>query len=249
MYKNYVKLTIFLLLSLFLFKNISLSAPNTPTITSPEDNSGETYNNQPFILISASDSTYNINDCQILIDNNSDFSSPEYDVWASRDTKYAEFTNLGAGTSITIRHRVDSALSNGTYYIKAKVWNDNTTGRESSWSSSVQITIAADPSWIDSTITAGSTLIKADHFNELKTAIDNLRLFRGNTTYSYANLPVSYGSLIKVDDTTDLRSALTDPYNEATGSNPSFTDDPPTAGVTLIRAVHITELRSKVLLP
>jgi len=217
----------------------------TPVINSPVSGAGQTYNTRPWIYFNPG-TTSEVNDVRIQIDNNSDFSSPEYDRTASAGYE-AEFYPLPTSGG-TIRHRVDTALSPGTYYVRVMVWLSATINRTSAWSASITMKIAS-VSWTDAPyVTAGTTLLKAAHFNEIRTVIDNLRSFRGSGAYTYTNFPVASGNLIKATDITELRTALTAPYNAATGSDPTFTDSI-TGGSTLIRAIHINELRDKCILP
>ncbi|MBN2407162.1 MAG: hypothetical protein JXJ19_05645 [Elusimicrobia bacterium] len=227
------------------FSNITLTP--SCSITSPVSGAGTTYNNQPFILINGQDSSYSINDVRIVIDDSSDFLSPVYDVWASYDTKHSEFSDLGTGTDITMRHRVDTSLSNGSYYMRAMVWNSDTIDRMSAWSAACQFSITADPSW--DTITYGETVIKTSHFNNLQDAIQQLNDFRG-TTETWSSDPLaSTGGLIRIGHLNDLRDAITLPYNAATGSDPSFTSPDPMTSGNLIRSIHIEELRDDTELP
>lgn len=254
LFKRYFLAGAVVLLLLAVSVNLYAYQPPAPTWVSPENNSGKTYNTRPWLYFNVTNSNaQQINDIQIQIDNDSGFGSINYDRTASNGYA-AEFYPLPANSNTEIRHRVDTALSTGTWYVRVRSkenYAPTASGSESrnwsNWSATLTITIDST-NWTDPTITAGSTLVKGAHFNELKTKIDNLRSFRGSGAGSYTNLPVSSGSLIKADDITDLRTAITAPYNEATGSNPSFTDTI-TGGATLIRKIHIDELRDDVPLP
>jgi len=227
--------------------------PSAVTITSPANNTGVTFNTKPWICFKATDASHQINDVRIQIATDAGFGSVVYDRTASSGHQ-TKFYPLPAASNAIIRHRVDTALTPGVKYVRVMLWCSNAVNRtqsiNSGWSTGVQFTISAEPSWTDGTITAGSTLVKAAHFTELRTQINNVRKFRGDTDYTWTNSTLTGGtSLIKASDLSDLRTAITTPFNTATGTDPVFTDSTITSGTTLIRKIHIDELRSKTLLP
>lgn len=85
-----------------------------------------------------------------------------------------------------------------------------------------------------------TTRVKAQHFLQLRTAINSVRAFAGLAPFSYTTT-VAAGQRIRKTDLLELRTALTQAGN-AIGIAMSFTDPTP----TIIRGVHITELRSRL---
>lgn len=226
-----------------------LATPGTPTITSPSSASGATYNTRPWIYFNSVDaSLHTINNIQIQIASDATFLTMLYDKTNSPlAADQLTFYPVPAASGATIRHRVQTALTTGTRYVRVRVWCDQAI--LSGWSATTTITINA-ASWTDPTITAASTLIRKPHIDELRTAINNLRSFRASGAYAWTDATVTAGStLIRKVHMDDLRAALNTPYSSATGSTPVYTDATITAGATLIRKVHLDELRANVLWP
>ncbi|MBN1824403.1 MAG: hypothetical protein JW803_08800 [Endomicrobiales bacterium] len=222
----------------------------TPTITeikSPADNDGLEFNRRPWIVFSATDTTHWINDVNVQIDSDSGFSPATYDYWASdNDTNRDSFYPLPAKSTNTIRHRLNPGGTNltlGPWWVRVRVSCDDTVDRDGDWSSAVLINISS-VTWTDPTISAGSTLIRAVHFTQLRTAIDEVRNYRKFSNYAYTTVSIASGGLIRYLDLQEMRTALSGPYEAATGTAPSFTDDPVSAG-DLMRQIHMDELRWK----
>ena len=105
---------------------------------------------------------------------------------------------------------------------------------------------------IFSTSSTSTFLIKSVHFKELRDVCDGLLK---NSYYRYYNpsnrdskigfkaSEVEPGQLIRAKHINGLRDALKEVYNQCGDIPPSFTDDPVTAGETLIRRIHIKELQ------
>jgi hypothetical protein len=231
------------------------ATPNTPTIVSPYSGTGYTYNTRPWIIFSATDgSGHQINDVRIQVATDAGFGTVVYDITSSAGNQ-AQFYPLPASSGANIRHRIQTALNvNTTYYVRVMVWCNNTINRQSAWSSAISIRIISTPSF--ETITAGSTLIRAQHITELRQMIYNVRYFRKNTATSWTDSTLTAGSTqIRAVHMNEMRTALTDAFNITVGATyymnslPSYSDDPVSAGSTLIRKVHIDELRNYVVLP
>jgi hypothetical protein len=96
----------------------------------------------------------------------------------------------------------------------------------------------------DDPLVIGVTMVKAVHFLELRTRIDQVRAVRGLAAFSWS--PLAAGTTVRAAHIVEMREALRQAYVAAGVTPPTYTDNTLTAGMT-IRAVHITELRSEVL--
>ena len=221
----------------------TLFAVPSCVIISPVNNAGSSYNNTPFLLIrgTSDDATF-INDIAVQIASNSTFQTLVY-VSTSVVSYRDYFSLLGTGVTIDSRHRVQTSITDGTRYIRAKVAkaaNMLEPLRWSNWSATIQIAIAADFAWTQSGagtyVSAGTTQIRYLDFNELDSAIDQLRSFRGSGAGSYPG--VAAGDQMTIGHMTSLRNDLQTPFN----------NDTPASGSN-IKAVHINEMRDRILLP
>jgi hypothetical protein len=89
----------------------------------------------------------------------------------------------------------------------------------------------------------GSTMpVKALHFLELKTAIDQQRARASLPPLAWTQAPPKAGDPVRLSHLLDLRTALAVLFAQP----PALTDPSPTAGVTPVRAVHLNELRQRV---
>ncbi|MBN2408011.1 MAG: hypothetical protein JXJ19_09985 [Elusimicrobia bacterium] len=214
-------------------------APSTPTFDYPV--SGETfYNGSPWISFKAVSAVGNINNVQIQIGTTAGGSDiADYTL----STYPLTFYPMPAGSGVSIKHHVQAAISSGTRYIRVRVMGDNPgTGADprawSNWSSNIQMVISALPG---SDVSAGE-LIRDDHFIDLRSQIDSVRKFYAIAAYSYTNTP-AVGNLIKIEDITEMGTALTSPFNATTGSNPAWSGSSLSGG-DLIRIGHINDLRA-----
>jgi hypothetical protein len=91
-------------------------------------------------------------------------------------------------------------------------------------------------SFTDDPLVAGTTMVKAIHITELRTAINARRVTAGLSATSWANT-IAAGGTIGAVDIEEMRSALT----PALVSPPTYTDAA-LNGVT-VKAIHIQELR------
>jgi hypothetical protein len=97
----------------------------------------------------------------------------------------------------------------------------------------------------DAPLTAGVTIIKAVHVTELRARIDAERAERGLSPFPWST-NVIVGATIRAVDITDMREALRQAYVAASLTPPTYSDAGLAAGM-MIRAAHITELRSAAL--
>lgn len=113
-------------------------------------------------------------------------------------------------------------------------------------SGSATFTVTAAPVFTDDPLTAGTTLLKAAHLNELRDAIAALRARYNLSVISWTDT-LAPGTSIKAVHLTELRSALNDVYVAASRTPPTYTDPTITGGTTTITAAQITQLRHAVL--
>jgi hypothetical protein len=105
---------------------------------------------------------------------------------------------------------------------------------------------SASGSFTDETLIPGVTPVKAIHVTELRARIDSQRIRFNLGGFNWSNSPLASGSPVLGLDLQELRTALEQAYKAAGRSPPSPYTDPNLTAGTLIRAVHITELRTFV---
>lgn len=233
---------------LMILGNFAIPAHATPSAATmlypPTSTPTTTYTRKQRILFNGTDGSHSINDALVEFSTQGGASFDANVFYSKQASSFPLlFLGLPAASNATITFKTDTPLSNQTLYCRVKVWCNNTVARGPSVSYISTFTVTS-PTWTDSTINAGSTLVKAAHFTELRTAINNVRQVWGYSTFTWADSSLTTGSsLIRVRHIEDLRIALSQPYNRATGSNPTFTDTLISTGTTLIRKIHIDELR------
>lgn len=98
----------------------------------------------------------------------------------------------------------------------------------------------------DDPIVASTTMAKAVHITELRTAVDALRHAVGLPAGTYTDSTLQSGLTIKAAHVQDLRDALDAALMVLGIPVPTFTDPTLTPGTTTIKAAHIQELRNAV---
>jgi hypothetical protein len=101
-------------------------------------------------------------------------------------------------------------------------------------------------SFTDPALVPGLHTIRAVHVTELRTRIDALRQLHGLAAMAWTDPVLDSTVSVKAVHFTQMRSALIAAYQAAGRTPPSFADPVLSAGVTLIRAAHITDLRAAV---
>ena len=95
----------------------------------------------------------------------------------------------------------------------------------------------------DDPLVAQGTIVRAAHFAELRAAIDSVRTARGLMPFAWT-AATSTGVLgVHVNE---LRRALNEAYQAVGGTAPTYTDPTVASGLTVIKAVHLNELRAAV---
>jgi hypothetical protein len=98
----------------------------------------------------------------------------------------------------------------------------------------------------NSTITAQSVVVKSVYAQELRAAINTLRARNNLAAFAWTDPTIGTGMMVKRIHFSELRLALTQAYAAAGRAAPVFTDSTITSGVTVIKAVHLNELRDGV---
>ena len=109
------------------------------------------------------------------------------------------------------------------------------------------VTAVFSKAFTDPTLAAQSSIIKAAHVLDLRSAIDTLRVQYGLGVYPWTDPTLTAGSTqVKRSHVLDLRSALNEAYQAAGQPLPTYTDATITAGATPVKASHPTDLRDAV---
>ena len=104
--------------------------------------------------------------------------------------------------------------------------------------------LATAVSFTDNPLMSAVTIIKAQHMNELRVAVNAVRETAGLSQASWtdASLP---GVSVKAVHTNELRRKLQQAFHEMGLPIPAFTDDPLSPGLIVKRA-HVEEVRQAV---
>jgi hypothetical protein len=102
--------------------------------------------------------------------------------------------------------------------------------------------LATSVALTDDPLAARFTLVKRAHVQELRTAVNAVRTFAGLTPFPFTDTTPLFARAIHI---AELRSALSQ-ARSAIGMPVTFTDPTLTAGQSVMRAVHVEELRSGV---
>ncbi|MBN1622718.1 MAG: hypothetical protein JW871_09030 [Endomicrobiales bacterium] len=251
------KILIAIVLTLFI-TNTGFCTNQTSDPVWLTQSSGAQYNQRPFLGFTATATGGVINDAQVQIDSTGDWAGGDLVDRRYHPTYLDLFKGMGSA-SVTVVYRPDVSLTYGTWYVRVMVWNstaDSDANRNSNWVQTTFTITNPGASTLDETASSGDT-IRDDHFNDLRTAINNLRTITGCTAYSWSgDWPVNNTVQIKASHIHELRSALGDdddddtdtPFYYLTGSYPRYTNstsngDGNVATGSSIRAIHINELR------
>jgi hypothetical protein len=151
----------------------------------------------------------------------------------------------GAGTSFVLdtrglpagAHVLRVSITDGT----AMVRNDPALFLRTSRSWNVTVT----PAFSDEPLTGGMP-IRSVHITELRDRINGVRTRCGLTVFGFTDVSLVAGATsVRSVHLAELRTALLQAYGACGVAPPAFTDPPVAGGV--IRAIHVSELRSAVL--
>jgi hypothetical protein len=127
-----------------------------------------------------------------------------------------------------------------TYKYRVRVMQDlNVYGPYSNWQVASTISFSDDP------LTAGSSVIESQHFQELRQAVAAVRSVAGlpAPTWTDANLQ---GLPVKSLHLTEIRNQLNQAFDALQIARPDYTDPIIVPGVTVIKAAHIQEIRQAI---
>lgn len=158
-----------------------------------------------------------------------------YEVWRNSGAGFGLLTSPASATY------TDSAvLANTTYVYKVlAVDASNTKSAYSNADAATTILFTDDP------IVIGSTVVKAVHITELRTAVNAMRAAAGLGAATFTDTNVS-GLAIKAVHVSELRTAL-DAARSGLALPPlTYTDPTLTAGSTSVKGAHFQELRNGV---
>ena len=146
------------------------------------------------------------------------------------------YTPLSTTTATTYQ---DNSVSGGVAYLY-RVRAIYTGGGSSAYSN---VPVATTVVFADNQLSAGASLIRAQHLTDLRQAINALRTAGGLAAFPWTNASPA-GTAIRAVDIQELRSGL-DQALTALGSPTSPYTDPSLPGVS-VRAVHIDQLRQRL---
>lgn len=98
----------------------------------------------------------------------------------------------------------------------------------------------------DDPLVTGSTLIKAVHITQLRTAVNSLRACAGLPASTFTDPSLGIGTSVKKNHIDELRSGMTAARSALGLPAIVFTDPTLTTGVTPVRKLHVSDLRTGV---
>lgn len=107
------------------------------------------------------------------------------------------------------------------------------------------VTLTGNFTFTEDPLIAQSSIIRAVHVTELRTAINNARTARGLAPFTWTDATLTAGgSLVRAIHLIELRTALNQAYQAAGRQVPTYSEASVAAGATTIKASHLNELRS-----
>lgn len=153
-----------------------------------------------------------------------------------RSANGSTFAQVGAPTGTSFTDTSATANTSYLYRVKAVDASSNESGDSNS-------DLATTVAFTDNVITIGSTPVKAVHFSELRTAVNAVRTLAGLSLASFTDSTLSSAVAVKSLHVTELRSALDLGRSTLGLSAIAYVDPTITAGSTLLKAAHVTDLR------
>lgn len=150
---------------------------------------------------------------------------------------YTSQIDVGAKTSHSI-----PGLTNGlAYYFTVRAYTANRV--YSNPSNEVSGLPGSTLRFTDDPLLPGVHAMKAVHLTELRARVDELRVARNTTAYSWATA-IAPGTWIRAQHVLELRDAIYLEYDARTLPRPQYVQAP--AAGTTVKAQHITQLRAFV---
>ena len=143
------------------------------------------------------------------------------------------------GTSTTTSFTDNSVSANTSYRYIVRAVNAGGTSGDSSPDLATTVIFTDDP------LVARSTVIKAVHLAELRTAVNAVRAQAGLSAASFTD-SAAHGVVVKAVHITELRSALEAAMSSMGFGTMTYTDSTLTPRSTVVKAVHFQELRNRV---
>jgi len=143
------------------------------------------------------------------------------------------------GTATTPAFTDATASANTAYLYRVRAINGAGASPDSAFD------LATTVVFVDSILTVNVTVIKAQHINDLRTAVSAVRTLAGVGTFSFTDPTLIAGTTtIKAIHFLNLRTALDQARSALSLPAISYTDPTITAGVTTVKAQHIYDLRN-----
>jgi hypothetical protein len=142
-----------------------------------------------------------------------------------------------AGTPVANSYADTGRSADTAYLYKAKA-----IGSLGEISADSNIDLATTTIFTDDPLVVGSTIVKAVHMTEMRTAVNAVRSLAGLSLTSFTD-PSLGGVFVKAIHITELRTSL-DAARVALGLSALAYANTPTVGTSLIRAVDFTEIRN-----
>jgi hypothetical protein len=99
----------------------------------------------------------------------------------------------------------------------------------------------------DPTVSPRSTLVRAVHVTDLRSAVDTLRSLNGLAAFGWTDATLDVRTtVVRAVHVSELRAALNEAYQRVGLPSPMYTDPGLAARETLVKAAHLSELRGAV---
>ncbi|HUP50383.1 MAG TPA: hypothetical protein VNA04_16530, partial [Thermoanaerobaculia bacterium] len=162
-----------------------------------------------------------------------------YEVHRSAANDFASFSGTPVCTSShpTVTCTDTTASANQAYLYKVRAGSGGTFSATD---------LATTVVFTDPTLTVGTTMVKAAHLTELRTAAAAMRTLAKISAFTFTDSVLNSSVAVKRIHLIDLRDAINQARSTMSLSAASYTDSTITAGSTIIKAVHINDLRNAV---
>jgi hypothetical protein len=152
--------------------------------------------------------------------------------------------NYAAGTMVTLTATPGSQAS-------FKGWGGGCSGAATTctlaMSSAQSVRATFSIVFTDPTLSPRSTIVRAVHVTDLRSAVDTLRSLSGLGAFGWTDAMLSVGStVVRAVHVSELRAALNEAYERVGLPSPTFTNPVLAARETELKTVHLSELRGAV---